>query len=62
MSVHWNKGMNVYVQLAPSWAERVCGLCGYFDFLSSNDLMTSNGAVLSSSPQLFGTETNPKRD
>ncbi|MEE6519800.1 hypothetical protein FKM82_017537, partial [Ascaphus truei] len=45
MSVTWDKGMRVYVKLKENYRGEVCGLCGNFDGIENNDLMSSNNQV-----------------
>uniref|UniRef100_A0A8C9DH92 Mucin-2 n=1 Tax=Prolemur simus TaxID=1328070 RepID=A0A8C9DH92_PROSS len=46
--VIWDKKTTVFVKLAPSYEGAVCGLCGNFDYRSSNDFTTRDHMVVSS--------------
>nr|XP_040030155.1 mucin-19-like [Gasterosteus aculeatus aculeatus] len=48
----WDKHTRITVELAGSWKNRVCGLCGNFDSNEMNDLSISGSSV--SSPMAFG--------
>ncbi|NP_001243217.1 von Willebrand factor precursor [Xenopus tropicalis] len=45
MSVTWDKGMRVYVTLKETYRDKVCGLCGNFDGIENNDLISSNNQI-----------------
>ncbi|KAM8908216.1 mucin-6-like isoform 1-T2 [Spinachia spinachia] len=48
----WDKHTRITVELAGSWKNRVCGLCGNFDSNEINDLILSGSSV--SGPMAFG--------
>ncbi|KAM9313180.1 von Willebrand factor [Gastrophryne carolinensis] len=60
MSVTWDKRMRVYVTLKETFRDKVCGLCGNFDGIENNDLMSSNNQV-EINPSNFGNswKVNP---
>ncbi|KAM4748779.1 von Willebrand factor [Rhinophrynus dorsalis] len=60
MTVTWDKGMRVYVTIKENYRDRVCGLCGNFDGIENNDLMSSNNQV-EIDPRDFGNswKVNP---
>uniref|UniRef100_A0A8C5MCI6 von Willebrand factor n=1 Tax=Leptobrachium leishanense TaxID=445787 RepID=A0A8C5MCI6_9ANUR len=45
MSIAWDKRMTIYVTLKEQYKDRVCGLCGNFDGIENNDMMSSNNQV-----------------
>ncbi|KAK1794599.1 hypothetical protein P4O66_001319 [Electrophorus voltai] len=49
----WDGGMRVYLQLAAHLRGRVAGLCGNFDGDAENDFTTRQG-IMESTPELFG--------
>ncbi|XP_029318410.1 mucin-2 [Cottoperca gobio] len=49
----WDKHTRITIELHSYWRNRVCGLCGNFDFNEMNDLQISGSAVVSS-PLAFG--------
>ncbi|XP_071057865.1 mucin-2-like isoform X3 [Pseudochaenichthys georgianus] len=49
----WDKHTRITIELQAHWRNRVCGLCGNFDFNEMNDLQISGSAVVSS-PLAFG--------
>ncbi|XP_033987159.1 mucin-2-like [Trematomus bernacchii] len=49
----WDKHTRITIELQSHWRNRVCGLCGNFDFNEMNDLQISGSAVVSS-PLAFG--------
>ncbi|XP_039648190.1 mucin-19-like isoform X2 [Perca fluviatilis] len=49
----WDKHTRITIELHENWRNRVCGLCGNFDFNEMNDLQISGSAVVSS-PLAFG--------
>ncbi|KAM7378048.1 hypothetical protein PAMA_013107 [Pampus argenteus] len=49
----WDKHTRITIKLSADWRNRVCGLCGNFDYNEMNDLQISNSAVVSS-PLAFG--------
>ncbi|TDG96795.1 hypothetical protein EPR50_G00232720 [Perca flavescens] len=49
----WDKHTRITIELHEKWRNRVCGLCGNFDFNEMNDLQISGSAVVSS-PLAFG--------
>ncbi|KAK5849188.1 hypothetical protein PBY51_008848 [Eleginops maclovinus] len=49
----WDKHTRITIELQAHWKNRVCGLCGNFDFNEMNDLQISGSAVMSS-PLAFG--------
>ncbi|XP_018418206.1 PREDICTED: von Willebrand factor [Nanorana parkeri] len=60
MSVTWDKGMRVYITLKETLREKVCGLCGNFDGIENNDLVSSHNQV-EINPSNFGNswKVNP---
>ncbi|TDG96796.1 hypothetical protein EPR50_G00232730 [Perca flavescens] len=49
----WDKHTRITIELHEKWRNRVCGLCGNFDFNEMNDLQISGSAVVSG-PLAFG--------
>ncbi|XP_069480097.1 mucin-5B-like isoform X2 [Ambystoma mexicanum] len=49
----WDQKTTVMIILGPNFIERVCGLCGNFDYNAANDFMTP-GQSLESNVQNFG--------
>ena len=46
ITVEWDKGMRVYITLAPEYMNKVCGLCGNFDTRADNDFRARTGQVM----------------
>ncbi|KAG8579776.1 hypothetical protein GDO81_011049 [Engystomops pustulosus] len=59
ISVTWDKGKRVYVTLKETLRNKVCGLCGNFDGIENNDLMSSNNQV-ENNPSNFGNSWKVK--
>ncbi|KAM4037233.1 von Willebrand factor [Anomaloglossus baeobatrachus] len=59
ISVTWDKGKRVYVTLKGTLRNKVCGLCGNFDGIENNDLMSSNNQV-ENNPSNFGNSWKVK--
>nr|XP_039273324.1 mucin-5AC-like isoform X1 [Styela clava] len=53
LTVMWDVGTRVYVKLEPTFKSRVCGLCGDFNGDATNDFITKQGELTSTS-NLFG--------
>lgn len=45
LTVQWDKGMRIYVTLAPSFMSKVCGLCGNYDGKAENDFRARSGQL-----------------
>ncbi|XP_006633894.3 von Willebrand factor [Lepisosteus oculatus] len=45
LSVTWDRGTRIIVQLKGHYREKVCGLCGNFDGNQNNDLLSSNNQL-----------------
>nr|XP_009860490.2 von Willebrand factor isoform X1 [Ciona intestinalis] len=45
ITVLWDNGTRIYIRLTPEFQGIVCGLCGNFDGIDSNDYTTSGGAM-----------------
>ncbi|XP_028664014.2 von Willebrand factor [Erpetoichthys calabaricus] len=45
LSVMWNLGTRVTVQMQGHYRNKVCGLCGNFDGIQNNDLLSSNNQL-----------------
>ena len=51
--VQWDKGNRLYIRLKPQWKGYVEGLCGNFNFDSTDEFKTSSG-IIEASPDMFG--------
>ncbi|XP_064199356.1 von Willebrand factor isoform X1 [Anguilla rostrata] len=43
--ITWDKGTRLVVQIKGHYREKVCGLCGNFDGIQNNDLLSSNNQL-----------------
>ena len=45
ITLEWDKGMRVYITIAPEYMNKVCGLCGNYDNRADNDFRARTGQV-----------------
>ena len=46
LTIFWDKGTRIYIRLSTRHAGQMCGLCGNYDAIASNDLMTPDGVLV----------------